>query len=225
MNPHIVEICIQYINNVIKRNNIFPLQFIVYSMCRRIYFFFPEYRNYINNYIIEVLNNLSKFKGQFEWNTSLESREFAFYLLANDKVIGSSIKSATAAAPYDIQYESIFIKQPNMTIGFNYSADIEAGTAFERILEIFDKNSLIYISISMPERDGEIDLCFCKYDSNIKNWIPIFMRENMEFKSGAHKVIVFAKEPGIYKIIFDNQKAWLSSRRIYYRFVYLSPIN
>ena len=104
LNEQIVEICLLYVDLIIQYNRIFPLQYISYLILRRIYFIFPKYINNIGDKIIKALSNLAKFQGQFEWNTSLESRQFAYYLLLNDKNLSQKIKSVNAVAPYDIRY-------------------------------------------------------------------------------------------------------------------------
>ena len=98
LNEQIVEICLLYVDLIIQYNRIFPLQYISYLILRRIYFIFPKYIKNIGDKIIKALSNLSKFQGQFEWNTSLESRQFAYYLLLNDKNLSKEIKSVTAVA-------------------------------------------------------------------------------------------------------------------------------
>ena len=109
LNEQIVEICLLYVDLIIQYNRIFPLQYISYLILRRIYFIFPKYINNIGDKIIKSLTNLSKFQGQFEWNTSLESRQFAYYLLLNDKNLSQKIKSVTAVAPYDIRYQLLLM--------------------------------------------------------------------------------------------------------------------
>ncbi|MCQ2816778.1 MAG: hypothetical protein MJ252_05880 [archaeon] len=222
LNSHIVEICLIFINTIIKRKTVFPLQFICYLICRRIYFSFPKYRKDIGDYIITSLSNLSKFQGQFEWKTSLESRQFAYYLLAHDSDLSSRIKSGTAIAPDDIRFENISIKKPSLTIGFNNVVEIDPRTASERLIEVFDENSIIYISMNMEEVN-DINISFCKFDDNQNKWIPIFMRENVEFGEEHNKIILYAKEPCLYKIIFDNTNSWISKKKVLYRVVYLSP--
>ena len=81
LNEQIVEICLLYVDLIIQYNRIFPLQYISYLILRRIYFIFPKYINNIGDKIIKALSNLAKFQGQFEWNTSLESRQLLQWLL------------------------------------------------------------------------------------------------------------------------------------------------
>lgn len=226
LNDKIVEVCLLYINNVIKFDKVFPLQFICYLLLRRIYFTFPQFKSDISDYIVTVLANLCKFQGQFEWNTSLESRQFAYYLLAHDKELSMKIKSATAVAPYDIRYDNLIMKQANLTIGLNNIVVIDAGKSIERKIEVSDKESIVYISFGMDEdEERDINVMFNKYDSNTNKWINIFAQENVEFSDGANKIILYAKEPGLYRIVFDNSHSWVYKRKILYRFVFLKPLT
>ena len=226
LNDKIVEVCLLFINNVIKYDKVFPLQFICYLLLRRIYFTFPHFKSDISDYIVTVLANLCKFQGQFEWNTSLESRQFAYYLLAHDKDLSMKIKSATAVAPYDIRYDNLIMKQANLTIGLNNIVVIDAGKCIERKIEVADKESIVYISFGMDEdEERDINVMFNKYDSNTNKWINIFAQENVEFSDGANKIILYAKEPGLYRIVFDNSHSWVYKRKILYRFVFLKPLT
>jgi hypothetical protein len=81
-----------YIQCVIKYDKLFNIQFNCYLLLRRIYFNFPQFRNEIGDYIITSITNLAKFQGQNEWNKSLESRQFSYYLLINDKILSKKIK-------------------------------------------------------------------------------------------------------------------------------------
>lgn len=226
LNDKIVEVCLIYVTTMTKFDKIFPLQYINYLILRRIYFTFPQYKNEISDLIISTLSNLCKFQGQFEWNTSLESRQFAYYLLSKDQDLSKKIKSATAVAPFDIRYENLILKNANLTIGFNNIVNIEARSSAERKIEILEENSLVYISFGMEEdEDKDITVLFSKYDSKQMKWIPVFAKEKTEFTEGPNKIILYVKEPCVYKIIFDNTYSWLTSKKILYRIVYLRPLE
>jgi hypothetical protein len=156
LNEQIVEICLLYVDLIIQYDKIFPLQYISYLILRRIYFIFPQYIKSIKDKIIKALSNLSKFQGQFEWNTSLESRQFAYYLLLNDKNMSKDIKSVTAVAPYDIRYQLFLMQKTNMSIGFNNWVTVFNGKMVERKIEVMKKNTLVYISVNMTEEDYDI---------------------------------------------------------------------
>lgn len=226
LNDKIVEVCLVYISSIVKFDKIFPLQFICYLLLRRIYFTFPQYRGDISEYIVTTLANLCKFQGQFEWNTSLESRQFAYYLLAHDKDLSLKIKSATAVAPYDIRYDHLILKKANLTIGFNNIVVIDAGKSIERKIEVADKESLVYISFGMDEdEEKDINVQFFKYDSITNKWLNIFAQDNVDFSGGPNKIILYAKEPGLYRIVFDNSHSWIYKRKILYRFVFMKPLE
>lgn len=225
LNEKIVEVCLLYISIIIKYDKIFPLQFICYLILRRIYFTFPQYSPEIGDYIITTLSNLCKFEGQFEWNRSLECRQFAFYLLANDRILKTKIKCATAVAPFDIRYENLILRKANMTIGFNNIVTIDARKSIERKIENFDENGIIYISFGMQKDDNKtIDVELFKYDSDNSKWTRIFEGKNIDFEEGHRKIVIFSKQASIYKIKFDNSRSWLTKKKILYRFVFLKPL-
>ena len=227
LNEQIVEICLLYVDLIIQYNRIFPLQYISYLILRRIYFIFPQYIKNIKDKIIKALSNLSKFQGQFEWNTSLESRQFAYYLLLNDKNLSKDIKSATAVAPYDIRYQLFLMQKTNLSIGFNNWVTVFNGKMVERKIEVMKKNTLVYISVNMTEEDydKDINILVDKFDYEKNFWNNILNQEDVEFSEGLRKIIIFAKEPGLYRIIFDNTDSWFAHKNILFRIVYLKQVD
>ena len=227
LNEQIVEICLLYVDLIIQYNRIFPLQYISYLILRRIYFIFPKYINNIGDKIIKSLSNLSKFQGQFEWNTSLESRQFAYYLLLNDKNLSQKIKSVTAVAPYDIRYQMFLMQKTNLSIGFNNWVTVFNGKMVERKIEIMKKNTLVYISVNMTEEDydKDINILVDKFDYNKSFWKNILNQQDVEFSEGLRKIIIFSKEPGLYRIIFDNTDSWFEHKNILFRIVYLKQVD
>jgi len=227
LNEQIVEICLLYVDLIIQYNRIFPLQYISYLILRRIYFIFPQYINNIKDKIIKALSNLSKFQGQFEWNTSLESRQFAYYLLLNDKNLSKDIKSVTAVAPYDIRYQLFLMQKTNLSIGFNNWVTVFNGKMVERKIEVMKKNTLVYISVNMTEEDydKDINILVDKFDYEKNFWNNILNQEDVEFSEGLRKIIIFAKEPGLYRIIFDNTDSWFAHKNILFRIVYLKQVD
>ena len=223
LNEQIVEICLLYVDLIIQYNRIFPLQYISYLILRRIYFIFPKYIKNIGDKIIKALSNLSKFQGQFEWNTSLESRQFAYYLLLNDKNLSKEIKSVTAVAPYDIRYQMFLMQKTNLSIGFNNWVTVFNGKMVERKIEVMEKNTMVYISVNMTEEDydKDINILVDKFDYNKNFWNNILNQVDVEFSEGLRKIIIFAKEPGLYRIIFDNTDSWFANKNILFRIVYL----
>ena len=224
LNEQILDICFLYIDLVIVYDKIFPLQYISYLILKRIYFSFPKYIPEISDKIVQVLLNLSKFQGQFEFNTALESRQFAYYLLVNDKIISKKIKSATALSPYDIRYQLFLLQKTNLNIGFNNWVTVFAGKMVERKIDVMDENTLVYISINMAEDDdNDINIIVDKYDGENNLWNTILMKNDVEFSEGLRKIIIYSKEPSLYRILFDNTDAWIATKNILYRIVYLKP--
>ena len=227
LNEQIVEICLLYVDLIIQYNRIFPLQYISYLILRRIYFIFPKYINNIGDKIIKALSNLAKFQGQFEWNTSLESRQFAYYLLLNDKNLSQKIKSVTAVAPYDIRYQMFLMQKTNLSIGFNNWVTVFNGKMVERKIEVMKKNTLVYISVNMTEEDydKDINILIDKFDYDKNFWKNILNQVDVEFSEGLRKIIIFSKEPGLYRIIFDNTDSWFAHKNILFRIVYLKQVD
>ena len=225
LNKNIIEICLIYINTIIHFEKIFQLQYICYLLLRRIYFNFPNYKKELEKNILLVLANLANFTGQNEWNSTLDSREFGYYLLGNDKELGKKIKSAIAVSQYDFKYEKFILKKTNLTIGFSNIVFIEAGKKIEKKIEVLDEESLVYISMGLDDDDDkDIAIRLYKYDSDLTKWNQVYQNDNLKFENGMRKLIIYSKEPALYKIIFDNKSSWISKKSLFYRFVFLKPI-
>ena len=104
--------------------------------------------------------------------------------------------------------------------------EIKAGYVQEKLVEIRYPNSILYIAFNTvglninfhlvkfcPTLGGEnIDIEKLEYEQQ-KYFYEIFKIEKIE----GSKIVLFVKNPGIYKIIFDNKYSWFNSKLIRYR--------
>jgi hypothetical protein len=63
-----------------------------------------------------------------------------------------------------------------------------------------------------------------KYDSDLNKWNQVYQNDDLKFENGMRKLVLYSKEPSLYKIIFDNRSSWISKKTLFYRFVFLKPI-
>ena len=221
----IIEISITFVSIVIKFNEDFDIQYISYLILKKIYFSFPNYRNEIREYIPNVLNNLCQTHEQKQWNLSVGSRQFAYYLLINDKELNTKIKSSTEISPLDIKVENINLFNPEIDFGFNNEILIDQGTFVEKIIEVLYDNSLIFILFYLDsELNGnDIDVKLYKFDYKMNIWKQIF--KDKEFKNINNKYIIYSRESNLYKILFDNISSWITKKKIYYQITFFKPID
>ena len=221
----IIEISITFVSMVIKFNEDFDIQYISYLILKKIYFSFPNYRNEIREYIPNVLNNLCQTHEQKQWNLSVGSRQFAYYLLINDKELNTKIKSSTEISPLDIKVENINLFNPEIDFGFNNEILIDQGTFVEKIIEVLYDNSLIFILFYLDsELNGnDIDVKLYKFDYKMNIWKQIF--KDKEFKNINNKYIIYSRESNLYKILFDNISSWITKKKIYYQITFFKPIE
>ena len=130
----------------------------------------------------------------------------------------------------EIQSDIIYISDFNLNIGCPMNLEVNAGYEEERLIEIKSSNSLLYIGFNLPSFD--INFHLIKYCPNINNslkstgpsekkiqyeghkyFYEIFKLE----KSQGAKIVLFVKNPGIYKIIFDNKYSWFNNKLLRYR--------
>ena len=220
----IIEISITFVSIVIKFNEDFDIQYISYLILKKIYFSFPNYRNEIREYIPNVLNNLCQTHEQKQWNLSVGSRQFAYYLLINDKELNTKIKSSTEISPLDIKVENINLFNPEIDFGFNNEILIDQGTFVEKIIEVLYDNSLILLDFYLDNElvGKDIELKFSKFDSEKSVWNYIFQERGSSEKN--NKYIIYSRETGLYKIIFDNVFSWITKKKIFYQITLFKPI-
>ena len=138
----------------------------------------------------------------------------------------------------DIQSDIIFINDFNLNIGCPSNIEIKAGYEEERLIEIKSQNCLLYIGYNLPSFD--INFHLLKYCPNINNSLK--SKENGEEKtqyedhkyfyeifrlekSSNAKIILLVKNPGIYKIIFDNKYSWFNNKLLRYRCTIMKEFN
>ena len=138
----------------------------------------------------------------------------------------------------NVESDIIFISSFNLHIGFPINIEIAPGDEEERLIEVKYPNSLLYIGFNLPNYD--INLHLIKYCPNINNSLASKEKNdekvqyedhqyfyeifNLEKTQGA-KIILFIKNPGIYKILFDNKYSWFKSKLLRYRCTVLKELN
>ena len=130
----------------------------------------------------------------------------------------------------EIQSDIIYISDFNLNIGCPMNLEVNAGYEEERLIEIKSSNSLLYIGFNLPSFD--INFHLIKYCPNINNSLKSTgpSEKKMQYeghkyfyeifkleKSQGAKIVLFMKNPGIYKIIFDNKYSWFNNKLLRYR--------
>ena len=175
----IIEIMVNYfIKPMIKYDTNFEIQFIIFKILKYLYFICENKtekdKNKFINYIPEILDNLSFFKKQDEFNISSESREFGYYLLLKDSKFKCSIKSLTNSPKNenDIYTTKINMAQDSLNKIFFEKKEIERGKSFAIITQIYKKYSIIYIEFYI-EDDKDITLTIYKKNEKENNYEQI----------------------------------------------------
>ena len=140
----------------------------------------------------------------------------------------------------NIQSDTIYIHDFNLNIGCPMNIDINAGDEEEKLIEVKCPNSLLYIGFKLISYD--INFHLIKYCPNLDFSLMSNEKETKEKKvqyeeqkffyeifkiekSKGAKIIIFIKNPGIYKIILDNKYSWFNSKLIKYRCSILKELN
>ena len=149
----LIDIYINYfIKPMIIYDTNFEMQNIIYEILKILkYFYFicgeTEQKNILMKYISEVLNTLSQFRKQSEYQLSSDSREFGYYLLLHENNFDSLSNSMTMSPmnEYDV-YSTKFNMATDMMKKVLYvKKNIEQGKKFEIVESVNKKNSIIYL--------------------------------------------------------------------------------
>ena len=219
----------------------FNCQYISYLILKRLYFIFPQFRDQIEDLISIILINLITFKKD---QIKIENNSYIFFLkyllIKGEKRLKDKLQTRLNAQNLDentskeindknidninIEYENIFLNEYNLRIGCPMNIEILAGYTEEKIIEINYPNSIIFISfntVGMNITFRLLKFCPLVNEEGDKHFYEIF---NIEKTEGS-KIILTVKNPGIYKIVFDNKYSWFNAKTIRYRINIMKEMN
>ena len=220
----------------------FDCQYISYLIIKRLYFIFPQFRDKIEDLFPIILINLINFKQE---QIKVKDKSYIFFikylLIKGEKKLKEKINTRLGVQNLDenisklikdenidnlnIEFENIFLNEYNLRIGCPMNIEILAGYTEEKIIEINYLNSIIFISFNTIGMNITFRLLkFCPLiNDNLgeKHFYEIFKIEKTE----GNKIILFVKNPGIYKLIFDNKYSWINVKTIRYRISVMKEMN
>ena len=241
--PNIFSISSILISYLMIYESSFNCQYASYIIIKRFYFIFPQYRDKIEDLIPIILLNLLSFKKDQVKNEDISYQLFIKYLIQNgeeslkeklkvrlnsqnlEKNFLDELLNSNNIKKSDVEFENIFLDDFNLKIGFPLNLEIYAGYSEEKVIEIKNENSILFImfnSVGMDITFRLFKFCpFIKEENNDNYFYEIFKVEKTE----GNKIILFVKNPGIYKIVFDNKYSWINSKIIRYRVSVLKEMN
>ena len=254
----IFSLAISLLNCLILFQESFKAQFACFLILKRLYFIFPKYINEIRDLIITNIINIISFDEKMINNYKDIFEPYISYLLQKgEENLKNKLKERldkkkkelkknifnlkndnTSIEKHNVESDIIFISSFNLNIGCPINLEIAAGDEEEKLIEVKDPNSLLYIGFNLPSYD--INFHLIKYCPNID--FTLMSKEKVEKKvqfeeqkyfyevfkldkSRGAKIILFIKNPGIYKIIFDNKYSWFNAKLLRYRCNILKEFN
>ena len=246
------------LNCLILFQESFKAQFACFLMLKRLYFIFPKYINEISDLIVTNIINIFSFDEKIIKEYKDIFDPFILYILEKgeenlknklkvklDKKkeelkkdilnIGNNYQDINK---FIVESDIIYISGFNLNIGCPLNIEIAAGDEEERLIEVKNPNSLLYIGFNLYSYD--INFHLIKYCPNIN--FALMSNEKIEKKeqfedqkyfyeifkldrSKGAKIIIFVKNPGIYKVIFDNRYSWFNTKSMRYRCTILKEFN
>ena len=254
----IFSLAISLLNCLILFQESFKAQFACFLILKRLYFIFPKYINEIRDLIITNIISIISFDEKIINNYKDIFEPYILYLLQKgEENLKNKLKERLdkkkkelkkdifnfendniSIDKHNVESDIIFISSFNLNIGCPINIEIAAGDEEEKLIEVKDPNSLLYIGFNLPSYD--INFHLIKYCPNIdftlmskeKTEKKVQFEEQKYFfevfkldKSRGAKIILFIKNPGIYKIIFDNKYSWFNAKLLRYRCNILKELN
>ena len=249
---NLFSICNLIVNTLSIYESIFDLQYVCYLVLKKLYFTFPQFRGQIEDLISLTLVNLCMFVNPMEKANSIECKQFLHYLLKNgedslkEKLnhriqsksgIDISLPESISIDLIDVEYDVINFTSFNLRIGYPNCYQIDAGSQVDKYIEIEHPNSLVYIGFATHSYD--ITCHLLKYvqgedkekantDDELTDkghFVEIFKLERIDCSEIPVKLVLLVKEPGIYKLIYDNTYSWITSKTIRHRLSVLKPLS
>ena len=220
----------------------FNCQYISFLIIKRLYFIFPQFRDKIEDLLPIILINLITFKkDQIKIQDNSYILFLRYLLIKGEKSLKEKLQTRLNVQNLDedtskelkdenidninVEYDNIFLNEYNLRIGCPMNIEILAGYTEEKIMEINYPNSIIFVSFNTVGMNITFRLLkFCPLineNEGDKHFYEIF---NIEKTEGS-KIILYVKNPGIYKLIFDNKYSWFNAKTIRYRISIMKEIN
>ena len=220
----------------------FNCQYISFLIIKRLYFIFPQFRDKIEDLLPIILINLITFKkDQIKIQDNSYILFLRYLLIKGEKSLKEKLQTRLNVQNLDedtskelkdenidninAEYDNIFLNEYNLRIGCPMNIEILAGYTEEKIMEINYPNSIIFVSFNTVGMNITFRLLkFCPLineNEGDKHFYEIF---NIEKTEGS-KIILYVKNPGIYKLIFDNKYSWFNAKTIRYRISIMKEIN
>lgn len=246
---NIFTICNTITQTLLSFNHEFNMQYICFLILKRIYFIFPQFRNEITSSLCTNIMNICSFVNSVRHSEITETKQFLHYILNssssdnNNNNIKHELQKQIESkgsnidinlnSEYiinDVDNEKIHFNNFNLRIGYPNCNNIEAGTQYEKYIEVDYPNSLVYIGFTTDAYD--ITCHILKYvqggvivhddvmDEDLTDkgrFVEIFTLERVNCSETAVKVVMFVRDSGIYKLVFDNNYSWFTSKTVRYR--------
>lgn len=223
----------------------FPKQIEIQKACaellERLFYTFPKTRKSIEGHIISVLSNINEDPSN---NNKIEASTFLYKLIHRDAdpefkqhlVNRESFQSLYKVPYYDpcvlINKENIIeavdFKDVVIRAGFPNVRNVPAGAVHTTYIEVWKPFSILYWSFILADYDISFTLTrMASFDGIFqeKTTEPnvVYKREKVEASKHHCRGTFLVKEPGIFRLDFDNTHSWFTAKDLKYVTFVLDP--
>ena len=237
MREKICRIIIKYVEKFINISNLLELQYILFILLKRIYFYyFEKYGKEIISLFIRNLINLCLFKDKVKINSafqfmnellnSKDEKDENLKELFKQKIeetknnsdFNFNLETEITGNMEKIQNEVIYIEEPNLNLGFFTDVEIESGESLVLYVELSKEYGFIDFALDLKDYDINFSL------NNVSEGKVIYQAKKLKSVKGLKLNLLFSK-PGIFKFEFDNTYSWIRKKNLSYKINVFYPQN
>ena len=203
----------------------------IVSVINRIYFNFPFENERVMEKMLIVFREIDESLNFYE-EAKVEGAKFLTRLIKNNEAanIEQFVKFASIynrlKIPGDHHFASLTMSELSIKDGFPLNVNIDAGGAFEQIIEIWLPNSILHLAFATKWYDVNFQISYLGGFEEIDPKEVILMRcDKMNFEKNAYRLTLLMKKTGLYKISFDNYHSWFTEKQLRYRIFVLENIQ
>lgn len=204
---------------------------ILVSIFNRIYFNFPYENEKLLEYILEIFNIIDQSLNFYE-DAKNEAAKFIKRYLKNFSEQTLLEKLTKYSSIYnkiknpdnnDISLSNT-IEDLSIKDGFPLNVAIDAGGAFEQIIDVWYPNSILHLAFATKWYDINFQISFLgDFEEKDPKEIVLLKGEKISFEKNAYRLSLLLKKTGLYKICFDNNHSWFKGKELRYRVFLLEP--
>ena len=221
-----------FINTFLNYPKNIEIQRLSVTLLQRLYYNFPKFRKNIEDALMSIFSFINE---DVYVENKREAAVFLYKLVNRDatpefkqllqsKNLFKSLEETVYYRPSVLNkseniIESTTPKELVIKAGFPQTKNIPSGNIYNTYIEVWKPFSIVYWAFALADYDISFSLTqVASFDDMMKEQktepFLIYQAKKIEASKNQYKGTLIAKEPGIYKLTFDNSGSWFNSKSI-----------